>query len=70
MLKNPYTRIAVSVALATMLAPRIFNAFLAVPEMGKDSGLRNDVAFAGLQGATTAFIHVVLTMAIGAPAAA
>lgn len=64
MLKNPYTRIAIAASLSTLIAPRIFNAFGASPELD-NSTLRNDAMFAGIQGATTAFIYVLLGMAVG-----
>lgn len=80
MLKNPYTRIAIAAGISTLIAPRIFNAFGVMPEAvspspnvevgGQFVGLRNDAMFAGIQGATTAFIYVLLGMAVGPAAAA
>lgn len=66
MLKNPYTRIAIAAALSTLISPGITNK-LSVPEMSTADALRNNTAYYGVAGATTAFIYVVLSMALGAP---
>lgn len=76
MLKNPYTRIFIAAALATLITPRIVNAFT-VPEI-EDSGgnvsgdIRNTVMAYGVAGAATAAAYTILTMALGpsAPAGA
>lgn len=69
MLKNPYTRIAIAAALATLFTPVIINKIV-IPEMSTGDGIRNDLASAGVSGAATAFVYVLLSMAIGAPDAA
>lgn len=66
MLKNPYTRIAIAAGLATLITPTIVNK-LTVVEMNPADGIRNVAATYGVAGATTAFVYVVLSMALGAP---
>lgn len=71
MLKNPYTRIAVASALATLIAPRIASAvFNNTATTVSPDGTAVVVTLAtpnlmtiGIAGATTAFLYVLLGMA-------
>lgn len=65
LLANPYTRIAIAAAVATLLTPRIVNA-LTVPEIVGATGgasIRNIAMSYGVSGAMVAGVFVVLGMA-------
>lgn len=67
MLNNPYTRIAIASALSTLISPSITNKLTVVED---ESGIRNDLTYYGVAGATTAFVYVLLAMAVGPAKAA
>lgn len=69
MLKNPYVRIAIAAGLSTLIAPKIAGKLITV-EMGPGDSIQNQAAIYGVAGASTAFIFVLLSMTLGAPAAA
>lgn len=69
MLKNPYVRIAIAAGISTLVAPKIAGKLI-TPELSPADGIQNNVAIYGVAGATAAFVFVLLSMTLGAPAAA
>jgi len=67
-LKNPYVRIAISVGVAELLTPKIVNAFTIAEQSPTDSVYNTAMRY-GVNGATTAFVFVALSMALGKPEA-
>lgn len=68
MLKNPYLRIAIASVVATYLAPTIVNKLI-VPESSSSDTMRNTAMTAGVYGASTALVFVLLEMTTGKSAA-
>jgi hypothetical protein len=56
----------IAAALSTLISPAITNK-LTVIGMTPGDELRNNLAFYGVAGATTAFMYTLLTMALGVP---
>lgn len=69
MLKNPVVRVMISSAIAVYVAPAIQRAFVQ-PSLTPAEEFRQDLGHAGIFGIVMSAVFTVLSMTLGAPAAA